>query len=567
MTSFRVASIVCLLGQMACSTQTTGQDGDGTLEDSSGEATAADSGATPTTGAADTFDPDETTGGPAPPAAPPSRLRRLTRAEYARSMQALTGLTVDVQSIPDDPVIESYDNDAALLTVSALHFDGYVQLARQVADSVAREPERRAAIIGCEPTGADRAACHAKLLTGLGRRVFRRPLTDEESATLMGLGDAVPEADDPYAGLQLMLEALLSAPSFLFRSELGSGSDAVRPLDAYEHASKLAFFLWAEPPDDPLLDAAGVGALADPDQRAMIVEAMLADPRARVGLERFTSQWLRLRELDGVIRDAGQYPGWSEQLRTSAREETVRFVAALAWSDADFLDIYTAKTSFVDATLAALYGVEAPPDGFAEVDLPADRVGLLTQASVLNLGAPTWGVAPILRGKYVRDVVLCQPPPPPPANIPPLPPPDEVSSERERLETHSTNAECSGCHVTMDPIGFGFERYDVIGATREVDLYGVPLTGAGALQGHAPEAFTGPAELAARLHDLPEARRCVVQQAWRYAGGRSVESYDTASLDPLAAAFAEAPRFVDLIASIATSPGFAEARMPEGVCQ
>ena len=201
------------------------------------------------------------------------------------------------------------------------------------------------------------------------------------------------------------------------------------------------------------------------------------------------------------------------------------------------------------------------------VDLPADRVGLLTQASVLNLSAPTWGVAPILRGKYVRDVVLCQPPPPPPANIPPLPSPEEVSSERERLETHSTNAQCSGCHVAMDPIGFGFERYDVIGATREVDLYGAPLTGAGALHGYAPEAFTGPAELAARLHDLPEARRCVVQQAWRYAGGRSIESYDTASLDPLAAAFAEAPRFVDLIASIATSPGFAEARMPEGVCQ
>jgi hypothetical protein len=499
-------------------------------------------------------------------------LRRLTHREYDRVLRDLLGLDHDVSralKFPDDDVVDGFDNNATALGVPAPIVDRYRVAAERVSATALATPEGRARVLGCEPTGSERAACLDRFIRAFGRRAFRRPPTDEETKGLAALAARAPAAPDPYLGPRLVVAAVLQAPSFLFRVEVGApeaGRPGLARLTGYEVAARLSFLLWGAAPDEALLSAAEAGALDGAAGIADRARAMLKDPRARAHLRQFFGQWLHLDALADVKRDTNRYPAWGEALQQSMREETLRFVEDFVWPDAiGLLDALTARHSHVDARLAKLYGAPAPTGtGFARVDwTPAhNRGGLLTQGSLLTLAAPAGEVlAPVYRGMFVREVLLCTPLPAPPADVPPISESKEAEAKtvRERLAQHRTDPTCGGCHAMLDPLGLGLERYDLLGVWRTKDDGGRPLSGQGELNGFAgvPAPFTGAEELAQRLRGMPETAACVVTQLHRFAYGRHEEEADACVLGQATARFATGGhRFLELLQAVVSSDAF-----------
>jgi hypothetical protein len=361
------------------------------------------------------------------------------------------------------------------------------------------------------------------------------------------------------AGVRLVIEAALQSPSFLFRVEEGS-PDAQRPgrvkLTGFELATRLSMLLLGRAPDDALLAAATAGKLDTTDGVAAEAETILASGAASGSVRSFYTQWLHLQQLDGVQRDATKNPGWTEELRAAMKEETTRFVEDLLWSkNADALDMLSAKQTFVNATLATFYGLPAP-GSWSKVALPATRVGLLTQASILTITAKNEAATMIQRGKYVRDAILCDPTPPPPPNVPPLMM-DPGASAQDQLNQHLKDPVCASCHKNLDPLGRGFARFDAIGAYREKDGSGATISQAGVLNGFDNPDFDGPFELASRLRQSPDVPACMVKQLFRYTFGRSEIDVDQCTLASLGAGFDGSQHsFEKLLVSVVGSEAF-----------
>ena len=472
-------------------------------------------------------------------------LRRLNAREYQQTVADVFGETADLsKEFPPESALDGYDNNVLALPASGPLVEAYANLATQIAKGVLTSPTRRAKVLGCEPRGATRASCLDSILTTLGRRVFRRPLTTEERTDLLALANAAASDPDQDAPAQLLLEGLLQSSNFLYRVEVGEPL-ADKPgrsrLTGYEVASRLSYFLWGSAPDDALLDAAGKSELDTSAGVEKSARAMLGDARAKKAVSNFQQQWLGLGRLGSVSRSATYFPKWTATLKTSMAEETRLLLEDFTFRDgAAFLDLLTAKYSFVNSELAAHYGLPAPSGtGFSKVNFSATdpRAGVLTHASLLTAYSQSETLSPILRGKFIRDVFTCEHPPPPPPGVAPI---NEATptSVREKLEQHRTNPACAGCHNAMDPVGFGFERYDIVGAYRTADSQGRPLTGQGSLEGFPNPGFVGPEELATRLRASPKVSACVIQNVVRFAMGRSIAPTDT----PLIAAQDEAFR-------------------------
>jgi hypothetical protein len=467
-------------------------------------------------------------------------LRRLTVREYVATVRDLVDAPADVaDDFPSDTFIDGYDNHVVSLGVSTVHADRFMSAAAAMARHVVDDPTRRAAVVGCELDGPDRKECLADFVVRFGRRAYRRPLTSAEVDELVELAQ-VAEADaDRYEVASVAIQAMLQSPHFLYRVEIGTPDPdrpGVRRLTGYEIATRLSYLLWGTMPSDTLLDRAEAGDLEHAGDVAAAAREMLADVEAREGIGAFATQWVRLPMLEYAQRSSEAYPLWSDALRASMAEETRRLLDDFLWTpQSALLDVLVATHTHVDPALAQLYGLPVPASGWELVELDEDsrRGGLLTQASILTLAASSETTAPILRGKLVRDVLMCSPVPPPPPDVPEVPSPVPGESVRERLDRHRTDPECNGCHVMLDPIGFGLERYDLVGAYREVDDQGNPLTGEGELAEFEPAAFVGPFELAAALRDSPQVSTCLTVQFLRFALGRSETGDDACMLEEL----------------------------------
>lgn len=500
----------------------------------------------------------------------PALTRRLTNREYIASLRAIFDVVPEnVRGLPADVRVKGFDNNAGTLVLSTLHLETYRAIAEAVADEVLRSEERRARVIGCDPSEGE--ACLRAVATRVGRRAFRRALSESDVDRLISLAQ-IPASlgdPDPDAGLRLMLEGILQSPNFLIRTEVGV-PDPDRPgvhrLTGMELATRLSYMLVGAPPDDALLDAAEGGELDTPEGLLQQVRILLASPAAREAVRHFYGQWLRLPDFDRLEHSPASHPLFTEEARAAMLEETTRLVDDHVWGEGmSFLDVLVAPYTYVNSPLAAIYGLPAPAEGFSRVELPSggERRGLLTHASVLAISARDEEIAPILRGHYVRDVFLCTPPPPPPKDIPALPPEESATSQRERLEQHRADPSCRGCHELMDPLGFGFERYDAIGVYRERDRHGEPLSGEGEIVGFTPARFVGPIELAERLHAAPETRACLVRHLFRYVYGRTEVREDACAIDEAERAFADAAyRFDALIAGVVGSDAFRYVQAP-----
>jgi hypothetical protein len=499
-----------------------------------------------------------------------SRLRRLTRSQYDNTIRDLLGITGNpaAQIAPDEKVGAFYSN--ATTPVSELLAEQYMRLAEELADQAVGD---LASLLPCDPaTGA--AACGEAFVDHFGLRAFRRPLNPSERAALIGLFE-LGHADAGFAeGARLVVQAALQSPQFLYHFELGlppAEADDVVALDGFELASRLSYFLWDTMPDEALLQAAAVGELDAPEALRDQAERMLEDPRAADAIASFHRQWLHLDGLAGLEKNAEYYPQFDASLREAMTRETTRFADwVIRFDDARLETLFTAPYSFLEGPLFALYGV-APPaehDPSLPVDLdPTQRAGLLTQAGVLAMHAHADQSSPVHRGMLVRENILCTPLAPPPPEVDVVPPPvDPDATTRDRFDQHRADPACAGCHNLIDPLGFGFEHYDGIGAYRTLDA-GQPVDASGEILGtwDIDGPFDGALELSRMLAESEQVRTCVAQQWFTFGFGRQPAEDDSCSFDGLNETFAESDYDIrELLLAMVTTDSFRHRRLGGG---
>lgn len=499
----------------------------------------------------------------------PAALRRLTAAQYETIARELLGpveLTVELE--PDTVLNGFVAIASARATISPSAMEKYEQAAFELARQ-ALEQSRRDDLVGCTPAGVTDAACTRQFIERFGRRAFRRPLADDEITRYAAIADdAATTLGDFYAGIEFAVAGLLQSPHFLFRVEIGEADpdDASRlRYGNFEMASRLSFLFWNTMPDDGLLDAAEAGELVTADGLTAQIDRLIDDPRTRAAMNNFHGERLGIEALDALTKDAELFPDMSPALGSAMREDILRTLDYLTFeSGADYRDVFDTRVAFVNAELAALYGVPAPGSGIARVELPEDdlRMGLLGKAGLLAHNAHVKNTSPTLRGKFVRERVLCQSIPAPPndvSTVVPEPDPD-APTMRDRLAAHRSVARCAGCHALMDPIGLAFENFDAIGAYRPTDN-GHEIDTSGDIDG---QAFGDPKELAALLRDMPSASECLVRQLYRYAVAHVETGGEVAVIRQLTASFDGTGRsFPDLLRAVVLSDGFRYAAREE----
>lgn len=471
---------------------------------------------------------------------PRTPLRRLTRFEYQNAVRDL--LNVDpspAAELPADEITNSFDNNSAVLTVSALHAEKYVLVSEALAKLAVQDLN---ALVGCDVAAQGETTCAKAFAKKLGRRAFRRPTTEADEQSLMTAFEAGHTGGSYAEGIEVMLRAALQSPDFLYRLETTSAADGTTsqvPLDAYEIATRLSFLIWSSIPDDALLDAARNGELGSKAKVAERARKMLAEPRARAAVSSFFEQWTGSRRLAVTTKSTTAFPDFTLELGSAMAAELPAFVQDVLWTgDRSLKTLLTAPVGFVNAPLAAVYGVTAPNGaGLQRVDLPAsqDRSGILTQAGFLSVQAHPDQTSPVLRGKFVRSMLLCQPPSPPPPDIDvTVPDVTEAATARARLTGHlAAGASCNGCHSLTDPIGLAFEHFDAMGRYRDTENgAALDVTGEiiGATDPSLAGSFVGVRAMAEKLAASSQVRACMATQWFRYAAGRSEAEADECSL-------------------------------------
>ena len=515
----------------------------------------------------------------------PKRLVRLTQAQVLRSIEALLGDQVAAATVQGDIVFPDGPERAfpplASLREGALITDITWQeddaMAQRAAGAVL---DGFAAVTPCGDAPSD--DCGRGFVLDFAARAYRRPLSADESQSLATVYDETRALlGNVKEAVQFGVYAVLEAPEFLYRSELGSDGQSAGTLTPHELASALSYFLTDGPPDRALLDAAAGGLLASDADLAAQVNRLLATDAARDNLESAMMSYLSLANLDTVVFDTTAISGIddfvSEAGRRSIKGETTRFLHQTMWGGS-LADLLTSNRSWVDATLARLYGVSFPPpgaaldaDGFAAVNLPNGRAGLLTQASFLMSHArPSWTSA-VARGLLVRTLAVCANPVPAEPLLPDIRPPSNGATAKQVAEARLANAACRPCHTEIDPYGIPLESFDVIGRYRTVDDQGRPIDTSTTLPPVSGGAAV--ADAPAMLRELAKGDRfaaCMTQMflIWAMADpssdfARPDSCINRGVIQSLAGAGAPSPpqaHLSDVLRGVATSPAFRTRR-------
>jgi hypothetical protein len=492
-------------------------------------------------------------------------LERLTATQYRNTVLHLLGGPLPaVPTVTDTNPYLFFSIGTATTEVAESDVQHLEEAAVAFAREVFTDPARREALVGCTPaTPGD--ACVGGFLADFGRRAFRRPMTTAEHGRWRAVATDLADGD-PWLGLESAVGGMLQSPSLLYRTHLGTADPddpTRRRLDAWELASRLSFLLWDFPPDDTLLDAAAAGELDTSEGLGAQFDRLLADPRARGAIQDFFAQYLDLQRLDRVQRDTDLFPEFTDTLVPAMRTETQLLVDDLVFRrDTDIRELFTTRRTFVNTELATLYGLDAPGASsvaFVPVTLPeaGPRAGVLTLGAFLTMNAHEQETSPTLRGKYVRERVLCSTVPPPPDDVDldlDASVTDESLTLREKLERHREDPACYGCHKLIDPPGLLFEHFDNLGRWREVYEDGHPIDASGELDNAVLADAT---ELATLLQTDDRVAPCMVQQLFRHAHARLDTDADANTLAHLEAAFAAGGhRFVPLLRELVTHDSF-----------
>jgi hypothetical protein len=470
----------------------------------------------------------------------PPVLRRLTHSQYDNTVRDLLGdATRPSRNFPPEDFIDGYKNQYEGQSISPILAEAYGEAAEKLA-------------------AAAKLPAYKDFVSEFGRRAFRRPLTGEEKTRYGAL--------KTKAGDRAVVEAMLQSPAFLYRTEVAEQPS----LRGWVRAARLSYLLWDTMPDDAVFAAAAKGEL---DTRAgfeKVARRMLEDPRARQALDEFVSQWMRFDRVITMVKDRRSYPIFTREVAVAMTEETRRLFADLVWNGRNFMELFTSGDTFINGELAGIYGIPAPSDDYSRVTIPAasGRAGILGQATFLALTSKPSESAPTSRGLFIREQFLCQsvPQPPPGVNTS-LPPQTEAKpmNNREQMGVHTTNPACASCHNLIDPIGFGLERFDGVGAYREKQKVVIPsfnrreqsrtvevaIDNKGWIAGIQNSEFESPRQLGEVLARTVQCQECVVKQYLRYARGRHERAADHELISKIADDFRRSQfRFKELMISL-----------------
>lgn len=473
---------------------------------------------------------DDPVGFPAPADLGPPTVRRLSNAEYENTVADLLAPNVQVTAgfLPDDRTL-GYKNIAQALTVTPVLAEQYARAARTLASTVSPE-----ALAPCA-SGTDQARCATAFIRDFGRRAYRRPLGSDEIEAFQRLFEAERMRSGYPAGVRVVVETMLQSPHFLYKTELGRSPDPRRELTPHEVATHLSYLVTGSMPDPELAAAADAGALSTAAQREAQVKRLLATERATRWIGSFITHWLGFADVRSVQKDPHQFPDYETRLQPAIVEASERFVDAILRDHGGSLrTLFLADWSYVDGRLAELYGLARAPEGWQQALLPPDqRLGILTHPAFLAAHAKANDSFPIGRGKILRTRVLCQemPPPPPDAVGAGVEPNPEMTT-RERFARHAESGSvCASCHRLIDPLGFGFENYDAVGAYRVVEN-GKPIDSSGAIVSVDPEIdgpFVGAVDFVKRVEPSRVLRDCAAREAFRWGMGREEATSPPAS--------------------------------------
>ena len=510
-------------------------------------------------------------------------LRRLTHSQYNNTVRDLLGdYSRPADRFPPEDFVGGFKNQIRTQSIPPVLEDAYSTAAERMALNAFRAGDVNN-LIPCAPSSPRDTKCRDQFVRSFGEKAFRRPLTDVEAQRYEELFAAEASRTGKFLeGARVVVEAMLQSPKFLFHVTAGppSRDASADGLRDYAIANRLSYFLWDTMPDRGLLDAAAKGELRTAEGIERVARAMLQDKRARQAADEFFSQWLRFDRMLTAAKDDGRYPSFTPELAAMMVQETKLLLGHLVWNDLNFMDALTADYSFINADLARLYGLPEPAGEFEMVKFPASlpRAGILGQATFLASTTGPVETSPTARGLFVREHMLCQivpnPPPGVNTNLPEPATADAARAKRERMLQHVENATCSSCHRLMDPIGFGLENYDAVGAWRAkeiVDVHtgfgearrskpvDVDITATGEIAGVANSTFSDTRALGRVLASSPICQDCVVKQVFRYAFGRPEMPADRPTLASAADAFRRSGfKFKEILISLVRSPQFLE---------
>ncbi len=462
--------------------------------------------------------------------APAAAVRRLTNSQYNHVVRDLLGdRSQPASQFPPEDFVNGFRNQYQSQNLSPILMDAYGAAAEKLTRAAFRNGIP-AALLSCQPS----AACRAIFIRSFGLRAFRRPLEPAELVRYEALFAKQKAFQD---GMKIVVEAMLQSPNFLFRMD----SAAPAKWKAYATASRLAFALWDTAPDQALLDAAARGELDSHAGVEAAIRRMLGDKRAPEALDQFTAEWLRFDRALNSSKDRTRFREFTADTLYAMTQEARFFIGDLVWNNRNFMDIFTADYGFMNGDLAKLYGAPAPVGEYERTPFPSgsERAGLLGQALFLSATAKPDDTSPTARGLFVREQFLCQHVPDPPPGVDtnlPEPTEDKPKTNRQRLAEHTTNESCARCHSLIDPVGFGFEKFDAIGQRREkLELIfrtgegenrkagkhmEIDLDTTGTVAGIPDSNFSSPRQLGGVLAGSRICQECVVKQYFRYVAGR-----------------------------------------------
>jgi hypothetical protein len=491
-------------------------------------------------------------------------LRRLTHREYNNVVRDLLG---DDSRPADSFGVEVYgngfDNGSRGLVMLGPEYFAFRGAAETLAARAVQDPKR---LIGeCDPE-PDPRPCVEAFLSGFAMRAYRRPLSAGEADRLR-IVYATGTANGGFlGGLQLMLEAVLQSPAFLYREEIGQPDPnlprGVVRLSRYELASSLSFLLTGSMPDDALFQAARdhkLDSIADIRRES---ERLVATPAGHEILRAFLHQWLGTSALPTLTKDAAVYPSFSRDLAASMSTELDLFFDDIAAGRGSLRELFTSTGASIDGRLGAIYGAPVSGDGFAQVMLDGDkRKGIMTRAGFLAAHSDVDSSGPILRGVFLLSNILCRPPPARPKNVPSAPTQADAvkggMTTRERFDAHVSEPFCRTCHESIDGVGYGFEEFDAIGMFRSMEN-GKPVDASGVLVGtDVSGPFYGVSELAEKLSSSRRVVDCFVKHAYRFAMGQDEPSPDDGLLESMNEVATSDTRLMGAFVTLVGQPGFA----------
>ncbi|MCA9121723.1 MAG: DUF1592 domain-containing protein [Planctomycetaceae bacterium] len=459
-------------------------------------------------------------------------LQRLTIAEYIETVRGTVGVDIAKEArelLPPDMRADGFNNTSYNLGVDLKHVEAYGKLAAIIVE---RMDVLKFAARFSKSTKLSTDDTMREHVASMGKWLLRGPLDERDVNNFSGIATTVASAGGDFKqAMTYVIEAMLQSPRFIYRIEDQRGGGAVRPVGSYELASRLSYILWGASPDEELMRAADSGELSERGKVEEQVRRMLNDSRTVERSLQFVSQWLDLERLDNLRPDSKKFPDWDAQLAADMRAETLAYFREVAWiQNRPLSDLLNAQFTFATPQLAKHYGFEPTGTTISRYDVSKvpGRGGLLTQASVLTVGGD--GASMVSRGLFVLHDLLRGTINAPPPCVNTTPPPTKAGlTQRGIAEARIADVNCGVCHVRFEPLAFGLEKFDGVGAYHERDIYGNVLRDDGELL-FPGEAKAVPYASSAELMDLLAAservRESLTWKVTQFALGRPLDAAD-----------------------------------------